>query len=53
MLLLFGKDLVYNLLVILVGVIDAGAVLCSRVVALAVNTGWIDGFEIHLQQELQ
>ena len=53
MLLLFGKDLVDNLLVILVGVIDAGAVLRSRIVALAVNAGWVDGFEVNLKQELQ
>ena len=53
MLLLFGKDLVDNFLVSNVGVIDTGAVLRTRVVALPVNTGWIDGLEIHLQQELQ
>ncbi len=33
------------------GVVDAGAVACAVVVALAVEAGGVDGFEIHSEQE--
>lgn len=51
--LLVGKDLIDCRLVILVGVIHAGAVLRSRVMALPVDACRVDSLEIHLQQKLQ
>ena len=36
-----------------VGVVDASAVLRSHVVSLLVFEGGVDGFEIHVEQELQ
>lgn len=48
--LLGGKGLIDYRLVILVGVIHAGAVLRSRVMALPVDACRVDSLEIHLQQ---